>query len=431
MEQESMLGELLGAPTACQPVEHVRASRAYMDAIRKAAYHSDPQRYALMYRVLWRINHGCPELMKHIGDADVDALIALEKEVRRDAHKMKAFVRFKRVEDAAAPETFVAWHRPDHPIVEVVAPFFQDRFRAMNFTIFTPTESVRWDGHALHFGPGIPREQAPAADELDEMWRTYYASIFNPARIKIRAMQSEMPQKHWQTLPEAQIIRQLLRQAPERVRAMLGNQPETAAAFVPEQASLTQLARALPACLACQRCTQANGAVPGEGPPRARIMLVGEQPGDQEDLVGRPFVGPAGEVLNQALTMAGIERSQCYLTNAFKAFKHAHTPERRLHQTPSPAELAVCKPWLLAEIKAVSPHVLVALGGSAALATMGRRVAVLRERGEHPTSLAPHLIVSAHPASILRAPSESMRQHHMALLIRDLRAAAALAAQHP
>ena len=138
-------------------------------------------------------------------------------------HKMKAFVRFRRIPDAD-PEQFAAWHKPDHYIVEAMAPWFAERFASMHWSILTPDQSAHWDGETITFSPGVPRSEAPDDDALEDLWRDYYRSIFNPARVKVKAMKAEMPVRHWATLPEAQIIPELLAKADTRVADMTKNQ---------------------------------------------------------------------------------------------------------------------------------------------------------------------------------------------------------------
>jgi uracil-DNA glycosylase family protein len=311
-------------------------------------------------------------------DADVTALRGQVQAVRRDEHKMHAFVRFRRV-DTADGEQFVAWHRPDHPILRLAAPFFARRFPAMRWTIVTPDASASWDGEALRYGPGAPRSSTPQDDELEALFVTYYQSIFNPARLNLRAMRAEMPRKHWATLPETTAIAGLVRAAPERTAAMLAGQASAAAAWVPalheveEVQRLPVLRAAAAACRACGLAACATRTVFGEGPAAARMMLVGEQPGDEEDLEGRPFVGPAGQVLDALLAEVGIDRSQVYVTNAVKHFKWQADGSRRVHVRPGPTEVAACRAWLDAEIAAVRPAVIVCLGSTAARSFVGPR----------------------------------------------------------
>jgi DNA polymerase len=180
----------------------------------------------VLYRVAWRLTHGESQLLNVIGDPDIYALSRWERQVRRDIHKMRAFVRFRRcVRDDE--EWFIAWHRPDHRIERRVAPFFRDRFSQMRWCILTPNASLTWDLSSLYVGLGVTQDAAPRADDLERLWLTYYASIFNPARVKLKAMRAEMPLRHWPTLPETQLIAPLVAEAPDRVACMLRNPGET------------------------------------------------------------------------------------------------------------------------------------------------------------------------------------------------------------
>jgi probable DNA metabolism protein len=200
-----------------------RVSAAFLDMARTVAAHRDPRRWALLYRVLWRIQHGERRLMENATDPDMRQLQNWAKAVGRDIHKMHAFVRFRQVDtgETGGREQFVAWFEPGHRIVRLAAPFFRKRFAAMDWSILTPDECVHWDGRELAFTPGVTRDAAPDGDALDELWRTYYRSIFNPARLKTRMMQSEMPKKYWKNLPEAPLIGELVAESGRRVRDML------------------------------------------------------------------------------------------------------------------------------------------------------------------------------------------------------------------
>jgi DNA polymerase len=200
----------------------------------------------------------------------------------------------------------------------------------------------------------------------------------------------------------------------------------SAAAFLPERPSLAALREAARGCTACPLWRLGTQTVFGEGLKRASMMLVGEQPGDREDIAGRPFVGPAGRLLHEALVEAGIDRSEAYLTNAVKHFKWEPRGKRRIHQKPSWGEIAACRPWVEAELDVVAPRVLVCLGATAAQALLGRDVRVTRDRGRPLESpLAPIAFATVHPSSILRAPDRETRLREEALFVEDLRAAAA------
>jgi uracil-DNA glycosylase len=225
----------------------VTITKAFLELARSVAAHRDGQRsdgllWALLYRLLWRQTLGGePALLAMATDPDVRQAGAWAKAVGRDIHKMHAFVRFRLVDHedvlprSALPEDlrdartgrecFVAWFEPDHNIVRLAAPFFQRRFAAMNWSILTPDECAHWQGEALSFSAGVNRESAPSDDALDDLWRSYYRSIFNPARLKINAMQSEMPKKYWKNLPEAQVIEELIADSQQRTAGMLATKP--------------------------------------------------------------------------------------------------------------------------------------------------------------------------------------------------------------
>ena len=243
--------------------------KAFLALAQSVAYHRDHEKWPLLYRALWRLTHGEPYLLDDAADEQISKLLSMEKSVRRDAHKMEAFVRFRQTTDDLGPH-YVAWHRPDHLILRKVAPFFASRFGVMRWTILTPDESAVWDGKEVSFGPGVPRSAAPAGDELEDLWRTYYGAIFNPARIKLKAMRKELPVRHWPTLPETQIIDQLLADAPRRVEEMMKKAacPTTtsAADFLPTRLELPVLAKASQKCQGCGIYCNATQAVFGEGP---------------------------------------------------------------------------------------------------------------------------------------------------------------------
>jgi len=190
-----------------------------------------------------------------------------------------------------------------------------------------------------------------------------------------------------------------------------------------EQRSLAGLRRAARDCRACDLWKNATQTVFGEGPLRAKIVFVGERPGDQEDLAGHPFVGPAGKVLDEALHQAGIDRSEVYVTNVVKHFKWSPAPrgKRRIHKKPRSSEINACRPWLDAELQSVKPEVLVCLGATAAQALLGRDFSVTRQRGQLVEStLAPNVVATVHPSSILRAPDSDARQAQMQEFVLDL-----------
>lgn len=415
--------------TAKSNTSNLRVPRAFLDLAEKVSCHREANRYDILYRTLWRLTHGEPHLLEVVTDDDVYRLVQMEKEVRRDAHKAKAFIRFRRVLHEGQ-EQFIAWHRPDHRILRLIAPFLSRRFVAMHWTVLTPDESVSWDEHSLTYGPGVPREQAPEGDELEDLWRTYYGAIFNPARIKLQTMTREMPRRHWATLPEAQIIDELLAEAPRRVDEMIARQEGSAvsaAMFLPKDMNLDALRTAAAACQGCELCRHATQTVMGEGPETARLVLVGEQPGHEEDLAGRPFIGPAGKVLDEALQAAGLDRREVYITNAVKHFKFEERGPHRLHKKPAARETIACRPWVEAELQIVRPQVLVCLGATAAQSLIGRDFRIQQQRGTIiPTPWCKTTLATYHPSAVLRAASSEQRERIAAQLVSDLQ----LARQH-
>ena len=208
-----------------------------------------------------------------------------------------------------------------------------------------------------------------------------------------------------------------------------GAATDSAAALIPGRPTLPALRDAAAGCQACDLWRTGTQTVFGEGAREADVMFVGEQPGGQEDLAGRPFVGPAGKLLDKAMEEAGIDRRQAYVTNVVKHFKWQPRGKRRIHAKPNWAEMAACRPWLDAELELVKPHVLVCLGATAAQALLGRDFRVTRYRGEPvPSPLAPFVLATVHPSSILRAPDEGARRAQMSDFVADLRKVPALLA---
>jgi uracil-DNA glycosylase len=204
-------------------------------------------------------------------------------------------------------------------------------------------------------------------------------------------------------------------------------QVPTAAPFIPPRPTLPKLREAAAGCKGCDLWKVGTQTVFGEGSSHARVMFVGEQPGDQEDKVGKPFVGPAGKILDKALEAAGIDRKEVYVTNAVKHFKWEPRGKRRIHKKPNQLEINACRPWLEAEVRVVKPEVIVCLGATAAQSLLGRTFKVTQRRGEliqH--ELAPFVVATVHPSSILRAPDEASRHEEMAKFVEDLKTVAAV-----
>ncbi|HEY8356431.1 MAG TPA: UdgX family uracil-DNA binding protein [Ramlibacter sp.] len=407
-------------PSAAPATSVVSVPAAFMELCHTVILHREPQRFALLYRLLWRLAHE-PGLRHDPLDRDMIQARHMAQAVRRDIHKMHAFVRFRQVvdgEDEADP-LHVAWFEPDHHIVEANAPWFRRRFANMRWAILTPDRCVEWNRRELRFRAGATRAEAPAADAGEQLWLTYYQSIFNPARLKLKMMQKEMPRKYWRNLPEAQLIGPLAAQAQERSGVMI-EQPATVPLrripalpqrlpTVASSDSLPELHAATGRCRDCPIGALATQAVPGEGPLYPALMFVGEQPGDQEDLRGRPFVGPAGQLFDRALAQAGLDRQAVFVTNSVRHFKYELRGKRRIHKTPTQLEADACRHWLDEEIALVQPRALVALGATAARALLGRPMAVMSERGQwFARADGLQVFVTVHPSALLRLPPEQL-----------------------
>ncbi|MEM9472495.1 MAG: UdgX family uracil-DNA binding protein [Pseudomonadota bacterium] len=419
-----------------------KVPRSFIQLANSVVWHKDPSRFARLYALLWRLRDN-PHLMGDRGDAELTRLRLMQKNVHRCQHKMKAFVRFREVGDASAPRrSFAAWFEPTHHTVEPTAQFFQRRFADMDWRILTPDVSAIFENGRLRlvedrFDPQLPE------DASEELWITYFQNIFNPARLKVQAMQSEMPKKYWKNLPEAVAIPDLIATAPARARTMAANAPtlppgrmRRIQAQLPAPArAWTGPAEALPAAIhACTRCPlhrEATQAVPGEGPRAAKVMIVGEQPGDQEDLQGRPFVGPAGQLFDDIARSAGLDRERVYITNAVKHFKFTPRGKRRLHRRPSSSEISHCRWWLDAELDGIRPKLIVAMGATAAEALTGSGTGILQRRGKIERTPAGHdVLITVHPSYLLRLTDNDRRTDEIAKFRADLKFASQVLEQH-
>lgn len=396
-----------------------RVPRAFVDLAQTVILHSDPERFALLYALLAGLIPQ-PRRIEDAADPLVRRLEGMAKSVRRDIHKMRAFVRFREEQDAQGVR-YVAWFEPEHHIVRANARFFVDRFASMRWSILTPELSLHWDAETLSEGPGAAPADAPGADPVEDVWKTYYASIFNPARLKTGMMLKEMPRKYWKNMPETALVKELVATARQRETAMVakvrtGGNSEAAWAALRDEAA---------GCTRCYLYKHATQTVFGEGPVDAQMMFVGEQPGDQEDLAGRPFVGPAGQMFDRAIGEAGIDRGTVYVTNAVKHFKFEPRGKRRIHSRPDAGEISACRWWYEQERLLVKPAMTVALGATAARQMLGKTVTISGTRGRA-IELAEGGLgwVTIHPSFLLRLPDKSRIEDEFAAFVEDLKGAA-------
>ncbi|MEA3008520.1 MAG: uracil-DNA glycosylase [Sphingomonadales bacterium] len=390
--------------------------RAFLTLAESAICHSDPERFALLYSLLLRLRER-PGLMSDSADPLVQRLERMAKAVRRDIHKMRAFLRFREVETPEGPR-FVAWFEPEHHIVRANGGFFVRRFANMAWSILTPALSLHWDCETLSEGPGASRSDAPEGDPIESVWKTYYASIFNPARLKRGAMLKEMPKKYWKNMPETALVAELMAGAQAREakmveegRGQIGGNLKAAWEAVREEAM---------GCTRCHLYKCATQTVFGEGPLDAAMLFVGEQPGDQEDLAGRPFVGPAGQLFDRALGEAGVDRKAAYVTNAVKHFKFEQRGKRRIHSKPDSGEIEACRWWIEQERLLIRPPLTIALGATAARSIFGKAVTITSMRGRaHALPEGGEAWVTVHPSFLLRVRDDKEAEY--ARFVADLR----------
>ena len=417
IDASSNLFEALGETSLPEVRQGFSVPKAFLSLAETAICHASEDVFSTLYRLMLRLIDA-PETMANPADPDVNLVMTLGKSVSRDAHKMKAFVRFKEIGSSEnMRRCFASWFEPDHYIVEHTAGFFIRRFADMDWIISTPHGNATSLGGTVTFSPFAGKPPA-YHDATDDLWRTYYANIFNPARLKIKAMQSEMPKKYWRNLPEAELIPGLVRQAEPRAVQMRAAEatpipahlqkfkaPAVAPVAIPEKfETLSELHAAARNCRRCDLCRHATQTVCGEGPRNAPIMFVGEQPGDKEDLHGKPFIGPAGQILMEGLGDAGINRSDVYITNAVKHFKFKPRGKRRIHERPNSHDIAMCR-WLLElEIELVKPRLIVAMGSTALQALTGDGLGISSRRGHiDDAGNGSKLLITYHPSAILRS----------------------------
>lgn len=427
-----------GDPLPASPGPHTPSVPAsFLTLAQSVGWHSAPDRFDLLYQALWRLDRGDGDPVSQT-DPLGRRLHLMAKGVARDIHKMHAFVRFRELPADGPRRRFAAWFEPEHDTLEPGSTFFAKRFGDMDWMIATPRQTATFTDGRLTLGPAGPRPDLPE-DASETLWATYFRNIFNPARIKTDAMRSEMPLKYWKNLPETRLIPAMLAEAPARVAQMQaagaqaprpGAAPVTARyrAAMPQPAdlpqTLDQAAQATAQCRRCALCERATQTVWGAGPPDAALMIVGEQPGDAEDLAGQPFVGPAGQLLRGVMAQAGVPPDRVWLTNAVKHFKFAPRGKRRIHQSPDRPEIEACRWWLGLELALLRPRHTLALGTTAALALTGQSGRLGNMAGKVLPGLHDGPVrVSWHPAHILRLPDGPARATALAGLTADLTAA--------
>jgi DNA polymerase len=378
-------------------------SRALVDMAALAIQGREPERFGLLYSLVHRAHHG-ERIFDQPDDPDLRLAQRLAFAVRAEAHRMRTHLRFLPVQDSDGPR-LLGWYAPAHYVLEANAQLIARRFPADPLSIVTPDGSAHWDGTALRFGAGLTD---PADDAtLAAWWDAHHAAVLADAAPGT-------------SVPEAEALDEAPRPP---------SLPPLGPVVLPQprDPDIHHAGREAADCRRCDLWQPAIQTVFGEGPAGAAAMFIGEQPGDQEDVIGRPFVGPAGQLLDRAMEAAGIDRRTIYITNAVKHFKFTPRGRRRIHQPPDAAEIATCRFWLDVERVRLHPRLLVLMGGSGARAVLGRPVAVTRERGQ-PFRLADGQMafLTVHPSYLLRIPDEAQKAREYDAFLRDLRAVKAL-----
>nr|WP_294511322.1 UdgX family uracil-DNA binding protein [uncultured Rhodopila sp.] len=376
-------------------------SRALVSLAAVAFQAREPERFGLLYSLVWR-SHAGEKLLEDAEDPDLLLARRMALAVRADAHRMRTNLRFLPVDDGAR---YLGWYAPAHFVLEANAQLIARRFPERTFAIVTPDGTAHWDRQALMFGSGL--RHAEDDEALAAWWDRHGAALLEQAAAGT-------------SVPEAEDLDEIPRPP---------DQPALGPVVL-RSVSDPALIRAAKDAVSCQRCPlfgPATQVVFGEGSADSAVMFVGEQPGDQEDVIGRPFVGPAGQMMDRAMEEAGIDRRSVYVTNSVKHFKFVQRGKRRIHQTPEVPEIQACGGWLDIERDRVRPRLLVLMGGSAARAVTGRAVTISRERGR-PFQLpdGQTAFVTVHPSYLLRLPDAASRAREYAAFVRDLQAVRAI-----
>ncbi len=378
----------------------------------------EPDRLGLLYSLVWRCHAG-EKLMEDAGDPDVALARRMALAVRADAHRMRTNLRFMPVLDNArlgdseagpndAGQRFLGWFAPAHFVLPANAQLLARRFPDLTFSIVTPDGSAHWNRSALRFGAGLRHVQDD--ETLLAWWDTHRERVLDGA-------------VEGTSVPEAEELDEVPRPP---------NRPALGPVVVASEAdpALAEVVKEAAACHRCPLYEPATQTVFGEGPAGAAAIFLGEQPGDQEDTIGRPFVGPAGQMMDRAMEEAGIDRRLVYVTNAVKHFKFTPRGKRRIHQTPETPEIQACAFWLDVERAHIRPRLLVLMGATAARAVLRRAVTISRERGR-PIQLegGQTVFVTVHPSFLLRVPDAAAKAREYAAFVQDLKTVRALLAE--
>ena len=419
LQDDATIQEIMGPPIGRSAFQ---VSRQLMDMLQVASCFCSADRWAFLYKVIWRWQRGEKEVLS-AADEDGNRLHAMVKAVHREEHDMRAYVRFRERPDDAGPR-FIAWYEPVHNVLQKGARHFAARLGHVTWLIATPDAMAFWDGKTIHITDPLLCGPQEIDDAGESLWLTYYRSIFNPSRLNPHVMHSHIPSRFWKNLPEGKLVPSMIVGASNGAQRVgqVNTLAKRSGAIIPISAERAQPQRAaqttLDQCRRCELWEKATQPVSGVGAVDARIMLVGEQPGDLEDIAGTPFIGPAGQLLDQALKKAGLARDSLYMTNAVKHFKWEPRGKRRIHKSPAQREIVACRHWLTEELARVRPAVIVAMGSTALKALLGVNQVRLTDLMGKPFQHDGIWIIAVyHPAFVLRAVDQATKQHALDMMV--------------
>ncbi|CAE6891506.1 UdgX family uracil-DNA binding protein [Paraburkholderia domus] len=413
--------------------------RELLSWLKTAACFRAPDRWALLYRILWRWTHGERHVLD-LNDADGALLDQRIRAVEHETEDLLTLTLFRRRDPSMGPPEFVGWYEPHHDLLERAAARFAERMGDSTWMLATPYGAVLWNGMLLRIGRPAAEEREHAAHALPEstmtgeaitstpteaLWLAYYASAFN-------AQPSPVPLRYWRMPPAGPPLPARL--ARERSRLGAQSAPVTVPPTPPVEYSamtppLQEPTGPLGTCRRCALWRNAKHAVAGAGAAHAAIMVVGEQPGEYENQHGEPFTGPAGQLLDAVLARAGLTREALYLTYAVKHYKWETLDQQRVHRTPAPREVEACQYWLEKELTRIAPRVVVTLGATALKALTGAHVNLSEYLGQTIAHDGRLIVPAWHPSYALITADARLRDDIVATIAAAFGRAAALAAK--
>lgn len=413
----------------------------FLRMLETAACYRAPDRWPFLYKALWRWTQG-DRAVASAEDADGYRLHRMIEVVEEEESKMQKVLRFRHRDSSLGPPEFISWFEPVHDLLEHAAMNFASRMGNATWMIATPHGAAFWDGAFLHVDRMSEPEEKPAdfgevsggmngeavsGDAIEALWLAYYESTFTAARENAAEMTSHMKMHYWKNPPDARIDPTLISRAdpysrrdprPRNVPADMDVAINTE--LEPLNGTVLTAPPSLDACKRCSLWRNATQAVAGAGPANARVMLVGEQPGDEEDREGKPFVGPSGKLLDDAIAEASLKRESLWLTNAVKHFKWESNGDERQQATPTQREREACRYWLEEEMTRIAPKVVVVLGATALKVLTGHRTALSEYLGKTIEHKGRIIVPTYHTSYLLRLTDEKIRAEVFGTIVEAL-----------